>query len=345
MDLRATVTPAGLSATFDWTFGDGATYSEVATGVAQVAHSYAIDGTFLAKVFVRSSAGDANASVAVTSATGHLSVDIQASPLSGGAPLTVHLVADVTGGTGTYTAIQWRFGDGDNGSGSDLEYTYSTPGTYDATVNATDSAGAAGNASVVITVLDGPAGLAGGSGSGAPTYTEYALPVAFALAIAAALLVGYRAALLRRSPARATPDAQPSAPPVQPPEPPAPAPTEVASPLTPESMGEGNAPANPLEESRRLSERILIHLYWYGRPTADGVARADSSQGGMSRRLGVGQNTLSKALQRLIEAGLVTVELRHVPGAPRRLRTYALTPRGEGIARSMRADPGRPPAG
>jgi DNA-binding MarR family transcriptional regulator len=104
----------------------------------------------------------------------------------------------------------------------------------------------------------------------------------------------------------------------------------------------GPIPDRPgTDDSRRLSERILVHLYWYGRSTSDGVARADSSQAGMARRLRVGQNTLSKALRRLLDAGAVKVELQHVPGASRRLKTYSLTARGEAVAKTIRAESDR----
>jgi PKD repeat protein len=342
VDLRATLSPSSLSATFDWSFGDGSTLSEVATAYSAVSHYYATVGTFVANVFVSSIDGDANASVVVQSGASTLAVDIVASPRSGPAPLTVHLVADISGGTGTYTAIVWKFGDGTNGSGSDLEYTYATPGNFDAIVNVTDSSGTSATASVAVTVTAGPSVAGSGSDVSAPPYATAAWILVALLVVGAFAAVAYRGSMLRR---------RDSVPP-----PSLPATSTVATPTgfgvtpssapealaTPESMDvASSAPQSSREDSRRLSERILVHLYWYGRPTSDGVARPDSSQAGMARRLGVGQNSISKSLQRLVDAGLVSMELRHVPGAPRRLRTYALTSRGEATARGIRAEPGR----
>jgi DNA-binding MarR family transcriptional regulator len=121
------------------------------------------------------------------------------------------------------------------------------------------------------------------------------------------------------------------------------APPGASGPSSPEEMAGATASRPGGEDSQSLSERILVHLYWYGRSNVDGVARADASQAGMARRLGVAQNSLSKALRRLVDAGALIVELQHVPGAPRRLKTYALTSRGEAVARRIRADAERRP--
>lgn len=78
----------------------------------------------------------------------HVPLSIAASegqPATGGsAGVTVSFVANVSGGTAPYT-IQWSWGDGTFGSsqpGDAVSHTYSTPGTYTATVTATDGTGA-----------------------------------------------------------------------------------------------------------------------------------------------------------------------------------------------------------
>ncbi|HXQ48998.1 MAG TPA: PKD domain-containing protein [Thermoplasmata archaeon] len=338
VDFRATVTPTTLVATFNWTFGDGSTYQETATSYSGIAHFYGVPGTYRAMVYARSADGDANASLSVVARSSPLTVQILATPLSGPAPLTVHFVTTIQGGTGTYTAIVWRFGDGGNGSGSDLDYTYLRAGNYVAVLNVSDSTGESATSSVPIAVAPNASAPGGGRAASTPAYAAFALPIALALAAGAVVALVYRAVLIRRNDTDVT-GSNPTANPVSPS--PAPTPTSArgaVGPASPEAMVEVTTAQPGREESRRLSERILVHLYWYGRPTAEGVARADSSQAGMARRLGVAQNSISKSLQRLIDSGVVTMELRHVPGAARRLRTYTLTPRGEAVARSIRAD-------
>ena len=343
VQFRATVSPTALSSTYSWNFGDGATYQETATSYSSVSHQYTTIGTYLAEVFVVSSAGDANASVLVEAQASSLSAVIEATPMSGPAPLTVHFVASLTGGTGTYTAILWRFGDGGNGSGPDLEYTYDSPGQFTAVLNVTDSFGVTATTTIGISVASG---TVGNSDSAPPTAAELALPLALVLAGAAGVAVAYRSWVARRP---TEPMEAPTHPSEGPPATPSPgdgvgAEEATSAPATPESMAETSTGRGAREDSRRLSERLLVHLYWYGRSASEGIAGPDSSQAGMARRLGTAQNSISKSLARLIDAGLVRAELRHVPGAPRRLKTYTLTPRGEAIARTIRADSAnRPP--
>lgn len=328
--FRAALTPSSLSATFHWSFGDGLGFQEVATSYSAVDHAYSEAGYFTAQVVVTSAQGDQNASVTVRVLPASLADSIRAVPLEGSAPLTVHFVAQPSGGTGTYPTILWQFGDGDNGSGPDLQYTYLRPGSYTVTLEVADSSGAWANTSQVLHVADSST-PSGGSGVGLAPLLPWVLPIGGTLGAIAGGLVAYRSLLGRRAPIGAPP-AAPKAPTS-----PAPAPRSMGPP-TPEAM-EGALPrTGRLEESRRLSERILVHLYWHGKPGAYDVASVESSQAGMARRFGVTQNAVSKALNRLVDSGTVVVSLRHVPGASRRLKTYALSPRGETVARSLRAD-------
>lgn len=329
--FRAALTPNATTATFDWSFGDGSSYSEVATGYSAVDHAYDAPGAFSAHVVVASASGDANATVLVQVSTDSLTDAISATPLAGTAPLTVQFQALPSGGTGTYTSFLWQFGDGDNGSGADLAYTFVRPGDFNVSLNVTDSAGTSARAYAVIHVAAGP-GAAPRAGDG-PTGPTWAVLVALGL-VALAIVLGATRWTLRRP--LATPAPPPPAPPSRTPVAQGSAPS---GPPTPEAMEEAAAvPLRGVEESRRLSERLLVHLYWYGRSAVEGVASFDASQAGMAQRFNVTQNAVSKALQRLVEAGTVSVELRHVPGAPRRLKTYSLTRRGEAIARTLRVD-------
>jgi len=75
-----------------------------------------------------------------------------ATPLS--APLSVQF-----NGTGSFdqdgsiVAWNWNFGDGAAGTGSIINYVYSSPGTYTATLTVTDNVGLTGTTSVTIQVL------------------------------------------------------------------------------------------------------------------------------------------------------------------------------------------------
>jgi PKD repeat protein len=330
VDFTARLSSPNASGSFAWSFGDGGTYAETSTGQSLVGHAYPLPGNYTVKVAVVSSLGTANATTLVAVTAGALGAQVTANPQAGDAPLTVHFVATPHGGTGTYASILWSFGDGDNGTGPDLEYTYGQPGTFNVTATVSDSSGSHATSWIVLTVSAAPTGSGMPSADAAPPVWVWAFVVV--LLAVAIVLASYRLVLVRR--ARAGSVAPPYAEVAaqssigDPPEPPA----------TPEAMGGTESVSGSAEDSRRLSERILVHLYWYGRPTSDGVARPDASQAGMARRLGVGQNSLSKALRRLVDSGAVSMELRHVPGAPRRLRTYALTPRGEAVARTLRAD-------
>jgi PKD repeat protein len=324
VEFDANLTPGSSSASFSWSFGDGATVETTGGNHSSVEHTYARPGLYTADVLVVSNVGDGNASLLVAVVSSPLGATITTSVAGGPAPLTVQFVATPSGGSGTYVSITWQFGDGGSGSGADLRYTYAMAGEYNATVNVTDSNGASATAAVTIHVGPGPGGPVGAP---APPPNDAGIEwVAVGLSAAAIGLASYRYVLGRRALPPSVPAGASGAVRSR-------APTPQRSPVDPAAL-----PSPPTEESRRLSERILVHLYWSGRPTPDGVAKAAASQAGMVRELGVTQNAISKAAQRLVDSGAVTVELRHVPGAPRRLKTYRLTPRGVEIARGLAFD-------
>jgi PKD repeat protein len=80
-------------------------------------------------------------------------------PGSGAAPLQVSFSAQATDADGPASEITylWDFDDGgSNAFGRNAEHTYTKPGTYTATVTATDRHGAFDTAEVVVRVLDPP---------------------------------------------------------------------------------------------------------------------------------------------------------------------------------------------
>ena len=87
--------------------------------------------------------------------TGILGVRPSAAPSTGSAPLAVAFTANTAGGTAPYT-FAWAFGDGTPGSGPSVSHTYTTVGSYAATVTVTDSKGATASGSVGISVVIPP---------------------------------------------------------------------------------------------------------------------------------------------------------------------------------------------
>lgn len=100
--------------------------------------------------------------------------------------------------------------------------------------------------------------------------------------------------------------------------------------------GRSDASATPVSsEQVHLSERILVLLAREGRLTEESPARPIRTQGGLVVALGSNQSAVSKILRRLVAAELLTEERRHVRGRDRRLKVYALTRRGELLAREV----------
>jgi PKD repeat protein len=263
----------------------------------------------------------------VRPANAPLLVQITASPTTGTAPLTVDFRANASGGTGVFVSYLWQFGDGGTARGPSFVYTFLDAGNYSVAVVVTDNATDSGNASVTVRVA---APLPPGAG---PPANPLFLP-ALGIGAAAGALGMYLA--LRWWPEREeeADEAGTSAPelavaPAGPPGPDLPAP--------PGPMSTELAPAGPAPESLRLSQKVIVHLGVYGAPSHRQMARIESTQIGMARLFGASQSAISNVLQRLAEAGVVTSELRHVAGHGRRLRTYALTFRGEQIARDLQA--------
>jgi hypothetical protein len=98
-------------------------------------------------------------------------------------------------------------------------------------------------------------------------------------------------------------------------------------------------------EGGSLGDRILVHLLRQGRLASDALAPQSVTQSGLSEALGRPQSAFARTLQRLESSGLVFTELRHVQGAPRRLKVYRLTGTGEAKALELRrraSEPARP---
>jgi len=82
-----------------------------------------------------------------------------AAPSTGGTPLTVSFnAAGSSDPDGSIVSYQWSFGDGGSATGVTTLHTYSTQGTYTATLTVTDDDGRTGSTTQVIVVIDGGQG-------------------------------------------------------------------------------------------------------------------------------------------------------------------------------------------
>lgn len=377
LTFSATVVP-GTPTAFSWNFGDGHFANGSGPAYADPVHRYAGPGTFNVSVVAFEGNVSASQFLPLSLVPSALSVSILSQSQGGVAPFLDMFSATINGGSGTYPSVLWEFGDGGNGSGLVIRYTFERAGTFDVRLNVTDSSGHYATAVVAVNVTGAAASSPTGGASEALALAAVAAAAIGGTAVGA-LLVGRW--LGRReepeppsSPARepapapaAVPEVAALAPDVGPgtePAPPAPrpaagSPTASAAPAGPPAAAPDVVPAGtsaepavvaasaaaapdpsstaPGREALRLSQRIVLHLAGLGTLGSDEVATLGFTQLGMSAALGTRQNALTNVLRRLVAAGILLEDVRHVRGQPRRLKVYRLTPRGEALARELRA--------
>jgi PKD repeat protein/DNA-binding PadR family transcriptional regulator len=364
----------GTPTSFNWNFGDGQYLNGSAPGNASPVHRYAGPGTFNVTVVVHEGTDSGSQWLLVQVTAAPLKIGIAANPSRGLAPLTVTFTAVIAGGTGTFRSVLWWFGDGGTGTGVTIAYSYVRSGNYLASLNVTDSAGTFGvahqwvNVSVTGTVrasqdplrnteIFAGLGVAGGAAAllaGIWLARWRARPLANGENGNGTLAVGNGVngppEAISESPAiHPASNTGPAAPTVGNPVDSAPAgpgtmsepvpspPTAPAPPLTaPDPVPAIPAPRVRPPEELRLSQRVVLHLAAQGMVPPHEVAMVTVTQAGMSESLRARQNALTNVLRRLVAAGVLSEELRHVRGQPRRLKVYQLTPRGEALARDLR---------
>jgi large repetitive protein len=153
----------GTNVSYSWDFGDGASGSG-----ATASHSYAAMGEYTAVVTASNAAGTATASTIVTVTSPD--EPIQGLTAANSSPVTlaetVHLTATTSAGSNVVYA--WEFGDGNTGSGAEVQHLYTAVGTYTAVVTATNSSGFV-TATTQVVVADVPiSGLVVSSDSPTP---------------------------------------------------------------------------------------------------------------------------------------------------------------------------------
>jgi PKD repeat protein len=142
----------GTIVSYQWNFGDGSTGSNVRTS-----HTYSSKGTYTANLTIQDNDGassTANATITVNDNKPPVA-RINANPTSGKAPLTVTF--DASGSydpDGNITSYSWDFGDGSQGSGTQISHTYSAARTYAVTLTVRDNQGAHGDTTATIDVTE-----------------------------------------------------------------------------------------------------------------------------------------------------------------------------------------------
>ncbi|MCI4358602.1 MAG: PKD domain-containing protein [Thermoplasmata archaeon] len=340
--FTATVVP-GSPTMFNWSFGDGSYWNGSGAAFFSPWHLFASASTYNVSVQVHEGSALGTQWLLVTLPTPILSVRIQSQNTSGSVPLTVSFEATVLGGSGTYRSFSWTFGDGSAGSGLIVSYTYVHPGRFTAVLNVTDSKGVSSLATVQVNATDG-GGASRVPGSSPASIALWGGSGAAAGALATALVTSRflrRSSLASRSAGHRV-EAQPSASRAESPPPSPlgypPAPPAGSSVAATETViAAPNPPTRPSSpEALRISERVVVHLVRLGTLPQHEVAPLGFSQLGMATDLQIAQNRLTNVLRRLVAGGILTEELRHVRGRPRRLKVYRLTPRGEGLGRELR---------
>ena len=166
-DGSASSDPEEQALTYTWTFGDGQT----ATG-ATPSHTYQDPGTYSVELTVRDTEGATNTASATATVTraNRPPVADAGGPYSGDAAQTITFSgaasSDPDGDALTYS---WTFGDGTSGTGAVVRRSYSTPGSYTATLTVADARGATAAAPAAVTVRpinQRPTAVVGGPYSG-----------------------------------------------------------------------------------------------------------------------------------------------------------------------------------
>lgn len=150
LDVTFTGSASGGSPpySFFWDFGDGENSSS-----ASPSHTYQTPGTFTASLTVMDSVeSQRTASVVITATAPPLEFAVTADPASGVVPLSVAFVCMVSSGSPPY-AYAWVFGDGGTATDANPTHTYTSPGSYDATVTVTDSFGTQSTRTIPIVVV------------------------------------------------------------------------------------------------------------------------------------------------------------------------------------------------
>ena len=158
--------------TYQWTFGDGGSSTS-----QNPSHTYYSTGNFTATLTVTDSLSATSSSTVPINVALPVSANIVASPTSGQAPLAVSFSGSATGGVPPYSYV-WAFGIGASSKSQNSSYTYSTGGSYVATLTVADSQTTTSCKSVTIAVSATTQALVA-TASASPTSGQAPLAVIF----------------------------------------------------------------------------------------------------------------------------------------------------------------------
>ena len=154
----------GTIASYEWTFGDGATLSQPSGSVTAV-HVYRT-GTFTVQLVVRDNAG-ASAMASTTVQTVNDPPVAAFTRSCDGVRCIFDASASVDPEKRPLLHYSWNFGDGSGGFGAINEHTYPAPGTYQVVLTVADDSGQLATASQTITVQPGSMHVGDLDGTGA----------------------------------------------------------------------------------------------------------------------------------------------------------------------------------
>ncbi len=146
--------PSGID--YNWSFGDN-----TSSDSASVAHTYDDPGNYTSEVFASDPWNDTALHLFGVSVAPQVipPIVVSGGPSveSGVAPLRVSFTASATGGVGPH-GFEWYTGDGTVGYNGTFNYTYTTPGTYHASVVVSDALDDRAQLNWTIVVSASPAG-------------------------------------------------------------------------------------------------------------------------------------------------------------------------------------------
>lgn len=144
-------TTIGQADSFHWDFGDGTSSTTTDSLVQHTYYAGATDSVYTVTLIAGNACGTDTATYNITATPNTITAFFNTDTTSGCAPLTVHFTQYSIGATNWH----WELGDGNVSTEQHVANTYSTAGTYTATLFA-DNGCSFDTVSVVITVLETP---------------------------------------------------------------------------------------------------------------------------------------------------------------------------------------------
>lgn len=150
--ISATATTGNVITSVFVDFGDGSSVS-LPGNATSVQHSYSSAGTFTVTAVATDSNGASNSGSTVIVVGANAVANFQVTPASPTRNSAATFDGSSSTSSATINSYAWNFGDGTTGSGVTFSKTYTTAGTFTATLTITDSAGRSATTSKQITVL------------------------------------------------------------------------------------------------------------------------------------------------------------------------------------------------